>query len=143
MTRKRTPIEGFTIIELTVVLVIIGILVSLAIPGFLRTKERAFDKEARIGLNIIKAGEKFYRVKENTYFPSGGGQANQTAMNNALQLDLVSQSWEYGINSASNTAFIARAARSVASGNSWERTWYIKESDGDPWCVGSSAACPP
>ena len=122
MTRKRTPSNGFTIIELMVALVIIGVLVSLAIPGFSRTKERAFDKEAQIGLNFIAAGEKMYRAKIGSYYPSSGTEGESEIENN-LQLDLSSSSWEYNITGLGGTNFNATAARSGPA--SWSRQWLV------------------
>ena len=122
MTRKRTSNEGFTIIELMVVLVIIGVLASLAIPGFSRTKERAFDKEARITLDLIVAGEKMYRAKIGFYYPSSG-TVGESAIEDNLQLDLSSSSWEYNITGLGGTNFNATAARSGSV--SWSRQWLV------------------
>ena len=138
MTRKRTPSNGFTIIELMVALVIIGVLASLAIPGFLRTKERALDKEAQIGLNFIAAGEKIYRVKTDRYYPPSGS-ANKSAIEDALQLDLSSSAWEYTIEAVSAN-FNATAARKNEPPG-WSRRWLINAS-GVLSCVPCATCAP-
>ncbi len=139
MTRERTANKGFTIIELMVALIIIGVLVSLAIPGFSRTKERAFDKEAQIGLNLIAAGEKMYRAKIGSYYPSSG-TVDKSDIEDNLQLDLSSSSWEYNITGLGGTNFNATAVRNGSA--SWSRQWLINAT-GDLSCVPTCVSCEP
>src|SRR5439155_8610385 len=47
---KRHEEEGFTLIELMVVVLIIGILIAIALPTFLGARNRANDKAAQSGL---------------------------------------------------------------------------------------------
>ncbi len=141
---KRTRfVTGFTLNELLVVLIIIGVLVALAMPNFTKTRERALDKEAQTSLRLIQAAEKIYRVKVNTYYPNGGS-ATQADINTNLTLDLTSQSWLYGISAAGITTFTANATRINPLPNGWGRNWTITAAT-DPGCTdtdGGINSCP-
>ena len=64
--------EGFTLVELMVVVLIIAILIAIAIPTFLGARERAQDRAAQSNLrNALTAAKVHYTDTEN-YSGSGG-----------------------------------------------------------------------
>ncbi len=59
--------KGFTMIELMIVVVIIGILAAMAIPKFMLSTNRAKQSEAKQLLKQIYAMQHAYRQEYNTY----------------------------------------------------------------------------
>lgn len=59
--------KGFTLIELMIVVVIIGILAALAIPRFMRSTTKAKMSEARQLLKQIYTMQRAYRQENDTY----------------------------------------------------------------------------
>lgn len=59
--------EGFTLIELMVVVLIIAILIAIAIPTFLGAKKRAQDKQAQSNLRNGLTAEKTLYVDKQEY----------------------------------------------------------------------------
>ena len=68
--------DGFTLIELMIVVVIIGILASVAIPQFLKYQLKSKTTEATRSLGAIKTNEEAFFGKYNTY---GGAALMPTA----------------------------------------------------------------
>ena len=59
--------EGFTLIELMVVVLIIAILIAIAIPTFLGARQRAQDRAAQSVLRNALTTEKTYYTDNQTY----------------------------------------------------------------------------
>jgi len=58
MRERLDKEEGFTLIELMVVVLIIAVLVAIAIPSFLGFRNRAQDRSAQAGIRNTLLGEK-------------------------------------------------------------------------------------
>lgn len=69
MSRKSN--KGFTLIELMIVVVIIGILAALAIPRFMRSTTKAKQSEAKQLLKQIYTMQRAYRQEFDSYCLNG------------------------------------------------------------------------
>ena len=70
---------GFTLIELMIVVAIISILASLALPKFKKFQAKSMQAEARTNLYYLFALEDTYRLDHGTYTamaPTGNGYSN-------------------------------------------------------------------
>jgi type IV pilus assembly protein PilA len=67
IARRRGSEEGFTLIELMVVVLIIAILIAIAIPTFLGARERAQNRSAQSNVRNALTAEKTSYTDTQTY----------------------------------------------------------------------------
>ena len=129
-----SEVLGFTLIELLIAITIVSILVSFAVPQYLKTVERAKDSEAKANLMLIQAAEKIYKLEANQFYAS----PHILSINADLRLDLNNIVWSYRIDTYPGGLFTAKAIRS-----DWKaRTYWINETKFQPSCTGVAGACP-
>ena len=65
--------EGFTLVELLVVILIIGILAAIAIPSFLNQKGKGEDAAAKSSAREASTAQETYYTDNSTYVDSSSG----------------------------------------------------------------------
>jgi type IV pilus assembly protein PilE len=114
--------KGFTLIELMIVVVIIGILAALAIPRFMTATTKSKQSEAKQLLKQIYTMERTYRQANNTY----------SADLNALGVEVMPNAlYTYAIVADQNT-FSATATANLDD-DATEDEWQIDQT-GDLVC---------
>jgi len=70
MSRQKTlDNKGFTLIEMLVVITIIGILASIAVPNYMKAKNKAKEAECKSNLHVIQTALERYAVDHDGNFP--------------------------------------------------------------------------
>ena len=65
--QRRPPRPGFTLMEVLIVLVIMGVLISIPVPTFMRSVEQSKLDVAAGHLRAIWAAERFFHLENGRY----------------------------------------------------------------------------
>jgi type IV pilus assembly protein PilA len=87
--------KGFTLVELLVVIIIIGILAAIALPNFLSQGAKAKQTDAKQNVGLVNRAQAAYRIENITFattfdvLATGVLSGNTTATTNSYAYDLV------------------------------------------------------
>lgn len=83
-------VKSYTLLEITVVVTIIGVLAAMALPRYGAALERGYEADAVNQLRTINAAQMIYHSRTGKYWPQAGGGNNGVAnINPNLGLNII------------------------------------------------------
>ncbi len=130
------PRKGFTLMELILTVIIIGILVSIAIPTYLTTVERARAREAKATLMSMHAAEQTYAAERRDYIDlptSPASDINWEIVGMENPNNNTNRSWDFEYSAASRSGKAERiSGPNVFESITIDSTGTIDESNWTP-----------
>ena len=99
-------IKGFTLIEVMIVIVIVGVLAILFIPNMQAPIEKSRSKNGAFNLQAIYSAQKRYLLSERSYYTSN----NTDSINRNLSININDTYFSYNITPL-GSGYLARAVR--------------------------------
>ena len=138
--------KGFTLVELLVVVLIIGILSSVALPQYTKAVEKARATEAIALLGTLARAEKVYLGLRNTYtddlamldFTAPGASGDEVD-------GFSTKNFTFKVSRATVSTFMAYAERRNQTGNDVYTIVMAIRKDGNviTWCLPAAASTLP
>lgn len=130
--------KAFTLLELIVVIVIIGIIASFAIPNYQNSIERAHERDAILNLTALHSSNQVYRSQTGSYWPSSNNQ-DVVAINSNLGLNILENGMTYECD-GNGTTFTCTAVRNAPANSFTVTVTQQVISATNPSCTAGS--CP-
>jgi type IV pilus assembly protein PilA len=132
MSRTTESRKGFTLVELAVVIVIIGVLAAFGVPQFLKSVERSKASEAFNYLSAVRSAQERYLAKNGVYWggtidKSNGSMTSTTGAGGSASevLDINQTVPKYFSGGSTSTDITVTATSAMVSGAphpTWECT---------------------
>ncbi len=132
----------FTLAELLIVAVIIGIIVAIAVPSYRKAVNASRDKEARAMLNLISQAEETYFLETRGFYIDCDESGAQTC-SGELHLDLPGQNWNFLVKryggGATPQTYCVQATSKIST---YSKTWRFYPAGGDSEPTDQAGGCP-
>ena len=106
--------RAFTLVELMLVIVIMGIIAGFTVPNYGRAVGRAYMRDGRNNLIIIKEANQINRAQQGVYWPATAVVQNLAAINTNLRLNILANGSTYTcVGVAGGATFTCTALRAT------------------------------
>jgi len=129
--------NAFTLIELMIVVILLGIIAAFGIPNYGKSHDRVNEKTGQYNLSVIDSAMEMYRMRNAGYpNPAGVAALDLDDINTILSLGIIEQNMTYAcIDDDDDTTFSCTAA---------EGGWTLRIADIDDGnvCCSTAGLCP-
>jgi len=103
--------KGFTLVELMIVVIIIGILTAVGVPLYLGYVRDAKAASAEATIGVILNAEKLYYTRNETFTNVSTAEFDGLPEDNPLRIDVrdATQYWTFEVTGATNDTFTVTA----------------------------------
>lgn len=92
LANRKKRSAGFTLVELMIVIIIVGVLAAAAVPIYRAYVRRARASEAKATIGLIKSAEEVYYAEHDDYLPNSDGDLSNDNLA-TLGVDMSKNTW--------------------------------------------------
>ncbi len=105
--------KGFTLIELLIVVIVVAILATFAVPQYLKVVEKTKGAKAKHNGTLITQAEKMYRAEMDIYLDVANDGLAASGLNDFIEMVEIDADtdWTYDVTGSSASAFLLTMVR--------------------------------